>query len=144
MTATPSATPSSVDPSGAALIGVDPASSQDGTEIQPPAQAETPVPVAEPAAAPEPPASPAEPSPESQATPANQAEQAAQVDQAEAPTQLAYTGWDSWLIVIGGVGLIAGGVALIQESSARRRRPIPVPERVSPPVPNYLDPDRPS
>ena len=60
VTANAAATASSVDATGAALIGVDTVTSQDGAEIQPRAQAETPVPVAEPVATPEPPAAPAE------------------------------------------------------------------------------------
>ena len=91
-----SATANSVNADGADLTGVADVTDQDGTKIQ------TRV---EPAAQPVVPA------------------QAVEV--IEAPQQLAFTGWETWILVVAGIGFIAGGWSLVQQS-ALRRRTVPV------------------
>lgn len=105
---TSSATANSVDGSGADLAGVDDASGVDGTEIKalPP----------DPAVAAQ---SSDEPATESSAS------------QTQAPEQLAFTGWETWLVVMAGIGLIAGGWALLQET-AFRERTVPLRRRKQP------------
>lgn len=98
---TSAATANSVDGAGADLSGLGDVSDTDGTEIKTP------------------PVSPAAPAAPAQATTQNEAP--AGLTGIEAPQQLAFTGWETWLIVAIGVGLIAGGWALLQETSFRRR-----------------------
>lgn len=52
-------------------------------------------------------------------TPAGPTE--APASQTSGPDELAFTGWGTWVIAIAGVGLIAGGWALVQETSFRQR-----------------------
>ncbi|MCP4227784.1 MAG: hypothetical protein GY773_30945 [Actinomycetia bacterium] len=132
--ATSSATASSVDASGATLIGVAEISSQDGTEIQALARAATqPLPLPSPA-----PAAIPEPTPAAEI--AVQAEPVSQVTQIEAPEQLAFTGWETWIVAVGGIGLVAGGWALVQESAARRRQAVRLP--IPDPAPSRLEDDQ--
>ncbi len=56
------------------------------------------------------------------------AEATARLEETGAPDQLAFTGWESWLLITSGVGLLAGGLALTREG--QRRRPVPVPVRI--------------
>ncbi|MEM7337730.1 MAG: hypothetical protein AAF467_03720 [Actinomycetota bacterium] len=53
-----------------------------------------------------------------------------------APTELAFTGWESWMLIVGGIGLVAAGIATVQEVQYRRRTTgaaQPIPARVEPP-----------
>ena len=154
--ATATVTANPVDDTGADLTGVDDARTEDGTELVPvattdaaPAAATTPEPttpptrpaaetqaaVAQGSAGP-PGEAPAQSSPAAEVQ-ATEAPAANQVSTTEAPDQLAFTGWETWIMGIGGIGLVAGGIALVQESAARRRQ---VPATV--PVEGSLD-DRP-
>ncbi|MDH4365084.1 MAG: hypothetical protein OEY70_13500, partial [Acidimicrobiia bacterium] len=53
-----------------------------------------------------------------------------------APQQLAYTGWETWLVASAGLGLAAVGWLLVNAARERNRlqpAPVPVPVRVPEP-----------
>jgi hypothetical protein len=126
VTASVSANP--VDGSGADLTGLDDVRAEDGTEIASAvlAQLEPAPELPAPSAA----AVVTDPAPDDAASadpePAP-AEPAAQAAQTQAPEQLAYTGWETWMLIAGGIGLLAGGVALLQEAALRRKRMVRLP-----------------
>lgn len=41
------------------------------------------------------------------------------------PEELAFTGWETWIVVMAGIALVAGGLAAVTEAG-RPRRPVPV------------------
>ncbi len=141
-------TANAVDQAAADLVGLDDVTSNDGARVdspvaanpqgptEPAAQAETPAPAPvtpapPPAPAPVTPA-PVTPDPvERPGTPPTQAQtqpEASPISGAEAPTELAYTGWESWLIGALGIALIAGGWLLMNpdESTSLRTALQPV------------------
>lgn len=98
-----------VDDTAADLVGLADVTSTDGARVDAVAAAapEGPSPAAQaPAPAPAAPAVPQQPEPSPEGAPTASAT-------AEAPTELAFTGWESWLIGAMGIGLIAGGWLLI-------------------------------
>lgn len=93
-------TANSVDSAGADLTGLPDVTDDDGAEIKKPAPA---VPVA------------------SAKTPVKPPKASSEV--AQAPRVLAFTGWETWVIVTLGIGLIAGGLSLLQPRSPNPVRP---------------------
>ena len=127
----PAVTASAVDESGAALAGVEVATGADSTMVR--ALAVTV------AAEPVEPAQPATPTkPLVQKKPAVQPTATATTS---APRQLAYTGWETWLVATAGIGLAALGWLLVNAARERDRlTPVPVPVR--PTGRATTDPDR--
>ncbi|MEZ5411351.1 MAG: hypothetical protein R2761_25195 [Acidimicrobiales bacterium] len=121
-TPVPAVTASAVDETGASLTGVAAATGSDGATVR------------ALAAAPAEPVTPAKPL--VQKKPAALQPKATAPATTTAPRQLAYTGWETWLVASAGVGLVAVGWLLVNAARERNRlqpAPLPVPVRVSEP-----------
>lgn len=117
----PAVTASAVDDSGAALAGVEPATGADSTTV---------IGLADVSTESVHPAQPVGPTkPLVQKKPAAKPKAASVTT--EAPKQLAYTGWETWLVASVGMGLAAVGYLLVNAARERSRlEPAPVPVRV--------------
>ncbi len=124
----PAVTASAVDESGAALTGVEAATGSDSATVRALAvvSAESVTP-----------AQPAQPTrPLVQKKPVATQPKATSSATTTAPQQLAYTGWETWLVASVGMGLAAVGWLLVNAARERSRleaAPVPVPVRVSEP-----------
>jgi uncharacterized repeat protein (TIGR01451 family) len=105
----PKVTATAVDSSGAALAGLSGATGSDGAVIKAPT---TPAKV-QPKPAPAPAVKPAVTPPKT-VTPAK----------TTAPKQLAYTGWETWLVATAGIGLAAAGWVIVNADPRRRQRAV--------------------
>lgn len=122
-----------VDTAGADLAGVDDVTVADPTRIEPPAGgAEAPVPDSTRTTASKP----------DWAEATGPSLMAQEASGAEAPQALAHTGLETWLLATAGIGLVAGGVALVQEAAFRRRPPVPVPVPTRGPLRSTDTPNR--
>ena len=116
-------TANSVDGTGADLVGLDDVTSTDGAQVQ---WTPAPVPAAveddanegltEPAASD--PTAASGPDVETTQAEANAVSDGSNGAAAEAPAVLAFTGWESWLLVALGIGLMAGGWLLMHREAA--------------------------
>lgn len=118
MAATVTANP--VDQYCGDLPGLADVTADDGTELT---SSATPPPDPEQTTEPEPPAEPV--TPPADELPGREAPQTGD-PATEAPEQLAHTGWESWMLITVGIGLVAGGLALNREH-LRRTMPTPAP-----------------
>ncbi|MEM8925645.1 MAG: hypothetical protein AAGD35_19235 [Actinomycetota bacterium] len=57
-----------------------------------------------------------------------------QASPTETPEQLAYTGWETWLVVMAGIGLVAGGLAILRGGERPSLLPVPVAPPIELPV----------
>ncbi|MEM9132967.1 MAG: hypothetical protein AAF962_08495 [Actinomycetota bacterium] len=122
MAATVTANP--VDQYCGDLPGLADVTADDGTELT---SVATPPPAPEQTGEPEPPTEPIQPPTDE--IPGREAPQTSDPS-TEAPEQLAHTGWESWMLVMAGIGLVAGGLALSREQ-LRRSMPTPAPAAAS-------------
>ena len=124
----PAVTASAVDETGASLTGVGAATGTDGATVR--ALAAATADSVQPAQ----PVGPAKPL--VQKKPAVTQPKATSPATTTAPQQLAYTGWETWLVASAGLGLAAVGWLLVNAARERNRlqpAPVPVPVRVPEP-----------
>lgn len=124
----PAVTATAVDETGASLTGVDAATGSDSATVR------TLAAVTAESVQPAQPVGPTKPL--VQKKPAVTQPKALSSATTGAPQQLAYTGWETWLVASAGIGLAAVGWLLVNAARERNRlepAPVPVPVRVSEP-----------
>lgn len=122
----PAVTASAADETGAALAGVEAATGADSATVRALAA------VSGESVTPAQPVAPSKPL--VQKKPVATQPKATSSVTTTAPQQLAYTGWETWLVASVGMGLAAVGWLLVNAARERSRlEPVPVPVRVSEP-----------